>query len=288
MIGIRFPMEINLVGDAKETLGALIPLVQYKKDRDWQRKIEMWVQDWWDLMEARAMTSAEPINPQRVFWELSSHLPDECIITVDAGSGTNWFARDLKLTEGMRASVSGNLATMGCAVPYAIGAKWAHPDRPVLAVAGDGAMQMNGINELITIAKYWARWSDPRLVVLVVHNNDLNLVTWEMRALEGDPKFEASQALPDVNYAAFAESLGLSGIRVESPDQLDSAWDKAFRADRPVVVDAVTDPNVPPLPPHVSWEQAGAMLSSLLKGDPDSAAVIRNSFKSVLAEYIPG
>ena len=232
------------------------------------------------------MNAADPMNPQRVFWELSTHLPDGCIITADSGSGTNWFARDLRLTQGMRASLSGTLATMGCAVPYAIGAKFAHPARPVLAIVGDGAMQMNGMNELLTIAKYWQRWPDPRLVILVVHNNDLSQVTWEMRAMEGDPKFEASQELPDFNYAAYAELLGLTGIRVDSPDELDDAWERAFATHRPVLVDALTDPNVPPLPPHVTWEQSAAMLSSLLKGDPDSAAVIRNSFKGVMAEYI--
>lgn len=286
MIGIRFPMEVNLVGDARETLRALLPHVEAKTDRSWRDKIEEAVRDWWKLTESRAMIDASPMNPQRIFWELSDHLPDECIITADSGSGTNWFARDVRLREGMRASLSGNLATMGCGVPYAIGAKFAHPDRPVLALVGDGAMQMNGMNELLTIGKYWKRWSDPRLVVLVLHNNDLNQVTWEMRVLEGDPKLKASQDLPDFDYAAMANLAGLRGIRVDSPDQLADAWTEAFSAGRPVVVDALADPNVPPLPPHITWEQSVAMLSSLLKGDPDSGEVIRQSFKGVMAEYL--
>lgn len=287
MIGLRYPMEVNLVGDAKETLKMLLPLVDRKEDRSWRRSIEDGISEWWKVVESRAMNDADPVNPQRVFWELSPRLPDDCILTCDSGSGTNWFARDIKIRKGMRASLAGTLATMGCAVPYAIAAKFCHPDRPVVALVGDGAMQMNGLAELLTISKYWKQWSDPRMVILVVHNNDLSQVTWEMRAMEGDPKFDASQDLPDLNYAACAELMGLKGVRLEKPEDIAQAWDVAFSSDRPVVVDALTDPNVPPLPPHTTWEQAKAMLSSLLKGDPDSSAIIRNSFKGKIEEFLP-
>src|ERR687885_384596 len=135
---------------------------------------------------------------------------------------------------------------MGPGVPYAIAAKFAHPHRPVIALVGDGAMQMNGLNELITVAKYWKRWSDPRLVVLVLNNRDLNQVTWEQRAMSGDPKFAGSQTLPDFPYARYAEDLGLLGIRVDRPDAIGAAWDRALTADRPVLIEAITDPNVPP------------------------------------------
>lgn len=287
MIGIRFPMEVNLVGEAKETLRALLPMVEYKEDRSWREEITQSLETWWKVVEARAMQDGDPINPQRVFWELSPRLPEGCIITADSGSGTNWFARDVRIRKGMRASLSGNLATMGCGVPYAIGAKFAHPDRPVIALVGDGAMQMNGMAELLTIVKYWKRWSNPQLVVLVVHNNDLNQVTWEMRAMEGTPKFEASQVLPDCNYAAFADLIGLKGIRMETPDQIIPVWDEAFTAQRPVVVDALCDPNIPPLPPHATWEQAKAMMSTLLKGDPDSGEIIRKLFRGKIEEFLP-
>src|SRR3712207_2653522 len=120
-----------------------------------------------------------------------------------------WYARDLSFRRGMMGSVSGTLATMGCAVPYAIAAKFAYPDRPVVALVGDGAMQMNGLTELITVSKYWDRWSDPRLIVMVLNNRDLAYVTWEERIQAGDPKWETSQALPDVHYAEFAKSIGL-------------------------------------------------------------------------------
>ncbi len=231
MLGLRFPTEVNLVGDAAETLKLLIPLLERKTDRAWREAIEKGVAEWWKVLEARAMSEAKPINPQRVFWELSPRLPDNCILSSDSGSAANWFARDLKIRRGMMASLSGNLATMGPGVPYAIAAKFCFPERVVIAMVGDGAMQMNGINGLITISKYWREWSNPRLIVLVLHNNDLNQVTWELRVMTGAPKFEASQDIPDFPYAHYAESLGLKGIRVDRPDDLGHAWDEALAAD---------------------------------------------------------
>ena len=287
MLGIRYPMELNLVGDSAATLRALLPHLARKTDRSWRDQIEKDVADWWGVLERRAMQDAHPINPQRVFWELSSRLPDRAILTSDSGSAANWFARDLKLRAGMSASLSGNLATMGPGVPYAIGAKFSHPDRPVIALVGDGAMQMNGINELITISKYWKEWSDPRLVVLVLNNRDLNQVTWEQRAMEGDPKFEASQDLPDFPYADYARMIGLGGVRVDDPDDLGSAWDDALKADRPFVLEAVTDPDVPPLPPHITLKQAKAMTFALAKGDPDFGDIVRQTLKDKVSEYLP-
>jgi pyruvate dehydrogenase (quinone) len=288
MIGIRYPMEVNLVGDSKETLRALSTRLQRKEDRAWREKIEGEVQEWWKLIEERAQLSADPINPQLVFHELSKRLPDGAILSSDSGSAANWFARDLKLRRGMMASLSGTLATMGPGVPYAVAAKFAHPNRPVLALVGDGAMQMNGINELITIAKYRHQWPDQRLIILVLNNRDLNQVTWEQRAMEGDPKYEGSQDLPDFPYARYAEMLGLKGIRVDTPDRVAAAWDEALASDRPVVYEAVTDPEVPPLPPHITIEQAKALTSALLQGDPSSREIIKQSFKQKAQEFLPG
>ncbi len=287
MLSIRYPMEVNLHGDSAETLRALIPLLNRKPDLSWRMEIENNIREWWKVEEARAMNSANPINPQRVFWELSPRLPDECILSADSGSTASWFARDLKIRRGMMASLSGNLATMGPGVPYAIAAKFAFPERPVIALVGDGAMQMNGINGLITIGKYWKEWADPRLVILVLNNRDLNQVTWEQRVFAGDPKFEGSQNVPDFPYETYAESLGLKGIRVEKPEQIAPAWDEALSSKQPVVINAYTDPDVPPLPPHITLEQAKAFTFSMLKGDPDRAGVVKQSFKEMIEGIVP-
>jgi len=287
MLSIRYPMEVNLVGDSAATLRALIPLLKRKADRKWRDKIETNVKEWWKTLEAIAHQDGEPINPQRVFWELSPKLPDRCILVGDSGSGTNWYARDIKMRRGMMGTVSGSLATMGCGVPYAIGAKFAHPDRPVIAMVGDGAMQMNGMNGLITIAKYWEKWADPRLIVLVLNNEDLNQVTWEMRAMAGDPKFEASQDLPNVHYARYAELVGLKGIFCDDPDKIASAWDEALAARKPVVLEMKTDPDIPPLPPHITLKQAKAFASTLWQGDPNEAGIIKKTIKEFAAELLP-
>ncbi len=288
MVSIRYPMEVNLIGDSAATLRALLPLLEQKANRSWRNRIEESVAEWWEVLESRAMNSADPINPQRVFWELSPRLPDNCILTCDTGSGTNWYARDVKIRRGMMASLSGSLATMGPAVPYAVAAKFAFPDRPVVALVGDGAMQMNGMNGLITIAKYWKRWANPQLVVLVLANHDLNQVTWEMRAQSGDPKFEASQEVPSLPFAKYAELLGLKGIYVDKPDDIGRAWEEAFAAECPVVLEAVTDPNVPPLPPHITLKNARAFTSTLLAGDPDERSVIKHTIKELVADILPG
>jgi len=287
MLSLRYPMEVNLIGDSKQTLKELLPLITYKEDRSWRKTIEEGVRDWWKVLEGRAMNKANPINPQRVFWELSSKLPDKCILAADSGTAANWFARDLKIREGMMASLSGNLATMCPGVPYVIAAKFAYPDRIPIALVGDGAMQMLGINGLITISKYWKRWSDPRLVILVLNNGDLNQVTWEQRVMGGNPEYMGSQEIPDFPYARYAEMLGLRGVKVDDPDQVAAAWDEVLSADRPAVLEAVVDPNVPTLPPHITYEQMVNFSKTLLKGDPKEGGVIKQTFKEVVENYLP-
>jgi pyruvate dehydrogenase (quinone) len=285
MIGIRYPMEVNLVGDSKETLRSLIPHLRRKQNRSWREGIEQNVERWWEMLENRAMEDASPLNPQRVYHELSPRLPDRCILTADSGSATNWWARQLKLRDGMQAALSGTLATMCPGVPYALAAKFAYPDRPVIASVGDGAMQMLGINALIDIAKYWHRWSDPRLIVLVLNNQDLNQVTWEQRVLAGDPKLEASQNLPDFPFARYAEMLGFKGIRADNPDDVAPAWEEALGTDRPVVYEAITDPEVPPLPPHIRFEQATSLAQAMAKGEPHTLRITMQSLKGKLQEF---
>lgn len=283
MLSIRYPMEVNLTGDVALTLDALLPLLERKKDGGWRGTIAGWKQKWEETLKDRAMVGANPVNPQRVFTELSPRLPDNCIITSDSGSCANWYARDLYIRRGMMCSLSGGLASMGAGVPYAIAAKFAFPDRPVIATVGDGAMQMNNMAELITVSKYWQKWRDPRFIVMVLNNQDLNQVTWEQRVMEGNPRFVATQQIPDVPYHKFAELIGLKGIFVDDPDRLASAWDEALAADRPVVFEVKTDPEVPPLPPHITLDQARKFTSMLAKGDPDEEGVIKGSAKQVLA-----
>jgi pyruvate dehydrogenase (quinone) len=288
MLSLRYPMEVNLTGDAAETLSALLPLLMDKDRSAWRKRVEGWREEWDQTLSKRALTTANPINPQRVVYELSPRLPDAAIITCDSGSCANWFARDLKIRRGMHCSLSGGLASMGAAVPYAIAAKFAWPQRPVIALVGDGAMQMNNMAELITVAKYWRQWGDARWICAVFNNEDLNQVTWEQRVMEGDPKFEASQKIPDVPYYRFAETLGLKGIFVSGDDQVAGAWEEALASDRPVVIEFKTDPDVPPLPPHLKLEQVKKFASALLKGDPDEAGIIVQTARQVLGAVLPG
>jgi pyruvate dehydrogenase (quinone) len=283
MLSLRCPMEVNLHGEAQATLAALIPLLQRKADRGWREKLERDVGKWWETLEHRALQPAKPINPQRVAWELSPRLPDFSIITSDSGSCANWFARDLKIRDGMMCSLSGGLASMGAAVPYAIAAKFAHPERPVIAMVGDGAMQMNNMAELITVAKYWERWPDPRWICCVFNNQDLNQVTWEQRVMEGFPKFEATQDLPDVPYHRFAEMIGLKGVFCDTESEVAAAWETALAMDHPVVLEFKTDPEVPPLPAHISYDQAKKFAMTLFAGDPDEAALIKGAARQVLS-----
>lgn len=289
MLSLRYPMEVNLVGDSAETLRALLPLLDQKTDDAWRKRIEGWTSEWWDTLDRRAKEPAKRgVNPQRIFTELSPKLSSDVILTSDSGSCANWYARDLKMRRGMMCSLSGGLASMGAAVPYAIAAKFAHSDRPVIAMVGDGAMQMNNMAELITVAKYWQQWKDGRWICMVMNNEDLNQVTWEQRVMEGDPKFEASQSLPNVPFHRFAELIGLKGIYVDTPEAIGPAWDEALSAGRPVVLEVKTDPEVPPLPPHVTLVQARKFLRTLMEGDPEEGSVIVNTAKQVMASVLPG
>jgi pyruvate dehydrogenase (quinone) len=290
-IGGRYPMDVLLVGDAKETLHALVPLLQRKEDRAWREKIEKEVDEWWRVVTDRAMISGDPLNPQRVAFELNRRLPDDVILCADSGSSTNWWARQLKLRRGMRASLSGTLATMGPGTPYAIAAKFAHPHRPVVAFVGDGAFQMNGMNELITMKRYWERWANPTLILCVFNNEDLNQVTWEQRVLTGDPKFCGTQWIPDFPYHRYAELCGFKGIYCDSPDSIGAAWDEAFASDRPCVLEVKVDAEIPPMAPHVKKAMAKKSIEAMAAGDPEAIGVMEKSVKEKLVEFkesIPG
>jgi pyruvate dehydrogenase (quinone) len=286
-IGMRYPYEVNLVSDAKAALRALIPHLRRKEDRGWRDTVEANVSRWWETMDMEAKVGADPINPMRLFSELSPQLPDDAIVTADSGSAANWYARNLRFRGNIRGSLSGTLATMGPGVPYGIGAKFAHPQRPVIVFSGDGAMQMNGMAELITIKRYWPEWDDPRLIVAILHNNDLNQVTWEMRAMAGAPKFAESQNLPDIDFAGFAASLGLNAMAIKDGDELGDAWRNALSADRPTVLDVYTDPDMPPIPPHATWEQFKAATAAVLSGDEDRVGFVKVGLKTKAQEFLP-
>ena len=287
MLSLRYPMEINMVGDSATTLRTLLPLLKQKAADDWRKGIEKSVSDWWKTLEERAMQSADPINPQRVFWELSPRLPDNCILTGDSGSVANWYGRDIKMRRGMKGSLCGSLASLGSATPYAMAAKMAFPERTVIALIGDGAMQMNGFNVMITISKYWKQWSNLHLIVMVLNNQDLNQVTWEERVQLGVGKTESTQSVPDFAYHTYAELLGLKGIVVRDPEKVGAAWDEALTADRPVILNIYNDPNVPPLPPHITMKDAKNFVT-MMASEPELGSVLKNSAKEILAAVLPG
>ncbi len=286
-LSLRYPMEINMTGDSAVALRALLPLLEQKQPGDWRQGIEKDVAKWWHTLEDRAMVAADPINPQRIFWECSKRLPENVIITGDSGSVANWYGRDIKLRRGMMGSLSGSLASLGSATPYAVAAKMAFPDRVVLGFIGDGAMQMNGLNEMITVSKYWKNWSNPKFIIMVLNNQDLNQVTWEERVQLGDGKTESTQSIPDFAYHTYAEMLGLKGILVRDPELLGAAWNEAFNADRPVIMNIYADPNVPPLPPHITFKDAKNFLTMTLS-EPELGSVLKNSVKQVIAGVLPG
>lgn len=286
-VSLRYPMEYSLIGDSKQTLAALLPLLAQNANADWRKKVEDNVADWWKTLEARAMESAKPINPQRIFWELSRLLPHDVILTGDSGSVANWYARDIRMRRGMMGSLSGGLASLGAATPYAMAAKTAHPTRPVIGFIGDGAMQMNGLNVMITVSKYWREWADPRFILMVLNNEDLNQVTWEERVQLGDGKTPSTQTIPNLRYHAYAEWLGLKGIYCDDPDRIAGAWQEALASDRPVIIEFKADPNVPPLPPHITLKDAKNFMT-MMSDEPELGSVLKNSVKELFANVLPG
>ena len=293
MIGVRYPCDVSLVGDAQDTLRALLPQLERKDDRSWREKIESEVAAWWRVLDDRAHQEGDPLNPQLVFYELNKLLPDDAIMTSDSGSATNWWARYIMSRGEMRSSLSGTLATMVPAVPYAIAAKFAHPERPVIAFTGDGAFEMLGMNELLTVKAREEELlgKNSTMVFAVLVNKDLNQVSFEQRAQAGDPKNPVTQTVPYVPAAEFARLLGFEGIRVDRPEDVVPAWERALAADKPVILEFLTDPQIVPLPPHVRFEQMKKTTKALASGDEDALGIATKGFKGKLAEvkeHLPG
>jgi pyruvate dehydrogenase (quinone) len=280
--GLRYATEINLVGDAGVTLSALLPLLEPKTDTDWRTKIADWKAHWEAYSVARAEAKADPVNPEAVVREISKRLSDDAVVAVDCGTATSWYARDLSMRPSQLGSLAGLLLSMGGGMPYAIAAKNAHPDRPVLALIGDGAMQMNGVNELITVKRYWEQWSDPRFVVLVLNNRDLSFVSWETRGTLGAVPDPAQSSLPDVPYADWSRLLGLDGARIEAPDQITDVLDRAFAAQRPFVIDAVVDANIPLIPPHLVGDQLMKIAKAEFSGDPAFFGILTEGIRETV------
>lgn len=291
MLSLRYPMEVNLLGDSKATLQELLPLLHRNQDRSFQETVVKNVADWWRLMEDRAEPEdrdGDRVRPQALFAALSRHLPDNALVTSDSGSAANWYARYVRIRRGMKATLSGNLATMVPGVPYTIAAKFAYPDRVAVGTIGDGAMQMGGMAELLTAAKYFHTWKDPRMVILVLNNEDLNQVTWEQRVMEGDPRFDASQQLPYMPFHEYARLIGLGSVKVDHSSQIEGAMEQAFSADRPFVIDAMTDPEEPPLPPHITFKQAEEFTKSFVAEPSAGLAGVVNAMREKVDEFVPG
>ena len=286
-LSLRWPMEVNLIGHTGPALKALLPMLTQQEDKSWRKTIASNLEAWWKVVESRAMASADPVNPQRIFTEMSKQLPDNVILTADSGSVANWYARDIKIRRGMKGSLSGGLASLGAATPYAVAAKMAFPDRPVIGFIGDGAFQMNGMNVMITVSKYWKQWSDPRFVIMVLNNRDLNQVTWEERVASGVGKTESTQSIPDLPYHKYAELLGLHGIFVNDPDKLAAGWEEALSCGKPCVLEVYADPNVPPLPPHISLQDAKNFMTSMAT-EPELGSVLKNTVKEVVSSVFHG
>jgi pyruvate dehydrogenase (quinone) len=280
--GLRYATEVNLAGDAGATLAALLPLLVPHENQDWRAEIAQRKQRWEDYSAERAAAKADPVNPEAVVRGISDRLTDDAVIAVDCGTATSWYARDLQLRPSQQGSLAGLLLSMGGGMPYAIAAKFAHPDRPVLAMIGDGAMQMNGVNELITVRRYWERWATPSFVVLVLNNRDLSYVSWETRGTLGAKPDPESSSLPDVPYADWAKLLGLDGARLDHPDQIDSVLDAAFAADRPFVIDAVVDANVPLIPPHLTADQVLQTAKAEFSGDPAFFGILADGTRETI------
>ncbi|MHA3684646.1 thiamine pyrophosphate-requiring protein [Leucobacter sp. HY1908] len=285
--GLRYPTEINLWGDVRATLQALLPHLTQQTDLSWQQTVAQEMTEWEEEMRAQAMLNYEDgVNPRRVYYELNERLPPRAIVTADAGTTADWYGHHIRLREGMQGDLSGRLASMLAAMPYAVAAKFAFPERCVVCTIGDGAFQMLGMNELITVKKYMQQWENPQLIIMVLHNNDLSQVSWEMRTEDANPVWSTSQDVESVDYAGWAELLGFAGIRVTRDDQVAAAWDAAFAHRGVTLIDAHTSKNVPPLPPHITFEFAKNTGLALVKGDPDTAEVVKDTAKALFSEGV--
>jgi pyruvate dehydrogenase (quinone)/pyruvate oxidase len=277
-IGLRFPIDVGLVGDARPTVAALSRLIQRKDDRSFLEKRQREVKDWWDLMETRAMRDDVPIKPQRVAWELAQVASDDAIISGDSGTNTSWVARQFPLRGSQMFSCSGTLATMAPGLPYAVAAKVAYPERQSIAFVGDGAFTML-MGEFATAVKY-----NLPILCVIIKNNVLGQIKWEQIVFLGNPEYGVE--LHEIDFAKFAEACGGLGFTVTEPDDLKPTFERAIASGRPAVVQVVVDPNEPPMPAKVTLRQAEHFAEAMIKGQPNRKQIALTLFRDKLSEVV--
>jgi pyruvate dehydrogenase (quinone) len=277
-IGLRYPTDVGLVGDSKQTLQKLLPMLERKQNRKFLEKIQSGIRDWWKLMEERGTRMDKPMKPQVVAWELGKLLDDDAIVACDSGTIATWWARQIKAREGQMHSLSGNLATMACGLPYAMAAQVAYPDRQCVAFVGDGGFSML-MAELATCIKY-----NLPIKIVVIKNNTLGQIRWEQIVFLGNPEYGCE--LQPINFAMAAQAFGATGITIEDPENCAELLQKALQTPGPVVIEAVVDPNEPPMPAHIKPQQATHFAKSMASGQPGAADIIKTIAKDRIRELI--
>ena len=277
-IGLRHPVDVALVGDSRKTLQKLIPMLNHKKNRGFLEKAQKGMKEWWELMHTRSSVDSVPMKPQVVAAQIDRYAEDDAIISSDTGTITVWWARHIKARRGQMFSCSGNLATMGCGLPYAIAAQIAYPKRQSIAFVGDGGFTML-MGELATCVKY-----DLPVKVFVLSNQSLAHIKWEQMVFLGNPEYVCD--LHPIDFSKFAEACGVKGIHVDHPKDCGDAVREALATPGPVVVDAIVDPQEPPMPPMVDMKQAKKFAESLVRGTPNRKEILKNVALGKMRELI--
>jgi pyruvate dehydrogenase (quinone)/pyruvate oxidase len=277
-IGLRHPVEVGLVGDSRRSLEALLPLVEYKSDRSFLQQAQAGMRDWWQLLEERGTRNDVPMKPQVVAWELGKRLADDAIVCCDSGTITTWWARYIPAKRRQMHSCSGNLATMACGLPYAIAAQVAYPERQVVAFIGDGAFTML-MGEFATAVQHKLP-----IKVVVIKNNTLGQIKWEQMVFLGNPEYGCE--LMPIDMAAIARACGGSGFTIDNPAHCGAMLDEALATPGPVVIEAVVDPFVPPMPAKVTMDQAAKFAESLARGEPNRGKILLTTMHDKVRELI--
>ena len=277
-VGLRYPIEVGLVGDSRRTLQALLPLLNRNDDRSFLEAAQSGMRTWWELMEERGTREDVPMKPQVVAWEISKRLRDDAIVTSDSGTIATWFARQIRAKQGQMFSLSGMLASMANGLPYAMAAQVAYPERQVVAFVGDGGFSM-----LMAEFANCVMYKLP-IKLVVVKNNSLGMIKWEQMVFLGNPEYGCE--LQPIDFALFARACGATGLTVVDPRDCGRALDEAFATPGPVIVEAVVDPYVPPMPPKITMDQAAKFGEALVKGTPNREKIALTVLSDKVRELI--